>query len=81
MSKSKQLAEDNSKFDKNGVKFSIRVKNTVGGKEKLLNMSDSPFRTEFSNDLYYRHVRTQVCLGKACTMIQFNSVKDRKQLK
>ena len=48
-SKLKKFADENSKFDENGRKFSKRVENTVGKGEI------SPFPTVFSKDLYCRH--------------------------
>ena len=45
-------------FMKMGGKFSQWVENTVGKGEI------APFPTEFSKDLYCRHIKTRACLGK-----------------
>ena len=42
-SKLRQFADSNFKLDENGRKFSNRVENTVGKKEKLLIMSNLSF--------------------------------------
>ena len=62
-SKLKDLADVNFKFDENGRNFSKRVENTVG-KGEISSQAISPFPTVFSKDLYCRHVKTRVCLGK-----------------
>ena len=56
-SKLKEFADDNLKFDENGVMFSKRVENTVGKGE----IAVSPFPTVFLKDLHYRHVKTRAC--------------------
>ena len=57
----KKFADDNFKFDENGRKFSKPEENTVGKREIACNKQ---FPTVFSNDLYYKHVKTRACLGK-----------------
>ena len=59
----KQCADDNSKFDENGGKFSKKVEK-LWKKEKLPVTSNFSFPTVFSKDLYGRHVKTRACLGK-----------------
>ena len=56
-------ADDNFKFDKNGIKFS-RVEKTVGKGEVACYEQISPFPTRFSKDLYCRHVKTRAGLVK-----------------
>ena len=51
------FAEDNSKFDENGRKFSTHVENTVGKGEIALSIV-------FSKALNCGHVKTRACLGK-----------------
>ena len=58
----KDLADHNFQFDENSQKLSKKVENTVGGQEKLLIMSYSPFPMVFSKDLYCRHIKKRVCL-------------------
>ena len=53
-SKLKEFADDNFKFDKNGIKISKPVKNAVGKGEIAL-------PTVFSKDLYSRQVKTGAC--------------------
>ena len=48
----KELADDDFILNENGRKFSKRVGNTVG--KGVL----------WEKDLYCRHVKTRVCLGK-----------------
>ena len=64
-SKVKEYADDNSKFDENGVEFSKRVENNVG-KEKLLVSSNlSFFYTVFKKLVFSgRHLKTRASLGK-----------------
>ena len=58
----KEFADDNFKFDENGRKFSERVENTVQKAETAHYEQFSSFPTEFSKDLYFRHVKTRACL-------------------
>ena len=63
-SKLKEFADDNFRFDENGIKFFNWLENT----EKRRNCSlraISRFLTVFSKDLYCRHVKTRACLGKS----------------
>ena len=55
--KSKELAENDFKFNKIGSKFSKWVENTVGKGEIAESRTISPFPTVFSKDLYCRHVK------------------------
>ena len=52
-SKLKEFTDKNFDSVENGKKFSKRVENTME-KEKLLVISNSPFPTVFSEDLYSR---------------------------
>ena len=56
LSKLKEFADDSFRYEENGRKFSKRVGNTVGKGEIA--------RYVFSTDLYDRHVKTRVCLGR-----------------
>ena len=51
-SKLKEFADDNSKFDGNGRKFSKQVENTMQKGEIACN--------EFSKDLYCRHIKNRL---------------------
>ena len=64
-----EFADDNFNFGENGRKFSTRVENTVGKREKL--QAISPFHTVFSKDLYLRHKKNQGLFGKGL----FSSLK------
>ena len=63
ISKLKEFADDNSKFDENGKKLSKRVENTVG-KGEIARYEQFLLFPVFSKDLYCRHVKTRACLGK-----------------
>ena len=63
-SKLKEIADDNFKFYKNGGKFSERVENSVEKGKNCLSQAIIPFSTEFSKDLYCRHIKTRACLRK-----------------
>ena len=63
-SKQKEFADDNFTFYENGRKSSIQEGNTVGKEEIAHNKAISPFPTEFSKELYCRHVKTRPCLGE-----------------
>ena len=63
-SKFKELANDNFKCDENGRKLSKWLENTVQKGEIAHYKQFSPFPTVFLKDLYCRHVKTRVCLGK-----------------
>ena len=54
----------NFKFDENGRKFSERVENAVGTGEIAHYKQFFLSPAVFSKDLYCRHVKTRVCLGK-----------------
>ena len=58
--KMKEFAEDNSKFDENGRKFSKQVENIVGRGE----IACCPFPTVFLKALNCRHINTRACFGK-----------------
>ena len=62
----KKSADDNSKCDENGTKFSKHVENTVGKGEIASYEQFLLFSTVFSKDLpvYCRHVKTRACVGK-----------------
>ena len=62
-SKLKEIADDNFKFDVNGGKFSERVEKRCEKSRTCLLRAISPFPTEFSKDLYSRHIKTRACLG------------------
>ena len=64
VSKLKEFADNNLKFDKNGRKFSKRVENTVEKGESAHYEQFSPFPTMFSKDLYCIHLKTRACLGR-----------------
>ena len=62
--KLKELADDNIRFDENGRK-SIQMRRKHCGKWRNCSLrAISPFPTVFSQDFYYRHVKTRACLGK-----------------
>ena len=64
-SKLKGFADDNLKFSANGRKVFKQVENTAGkGEIARYAVSNSPFPTLFSKDLYCRHLKTRVCLGE-----------------
>ena len=63
-SKLKEFANNNFKFDENGREFSKQVKNTVGKGKIACYEQISPFPTVFSKELYCKHVKNRVCLGK-----------------
>ena len=62
-SKLTEFADNNSKFDKNGRKFSKWVENTVG-KGEIARYKQFLVFPVFSKDLYCKHVKTRACLGK-----------------
>ena len=62
-SKLKESADNNFKFDENGIKFSEWVENTVR-KEEIARYEQFLLFPQFSKDLYCRHVKTRACLGK-----------------
>ena len=62
-SKLKEFADDNSKFDENGRKFSTRVDNTVE-KEKLRIMSNFSFSCSVFERLVLQTCKNQRLLGK-----------------
>ena len=62
-SKLKEFADDNSKTDENGRKFNQRVENTVG-KGEIAHYEQFLLFPQCFQDLYCRHVKTRVCLGK-----------------
>ena len=59
----KEFADNNFKFDKNGIKTPEQVENT-GKRRNCTLRAKSPFPTVFSNDFYCRHVKTRACFGK-----------------
>ena len=71
----KDFADDNFKFNENGRKFSKRVENTVGKKEKLLVASNSSFshsvfnrlvqQTRKKSDLVWERVNPKKVTGGA----------------
>ena len=62
---SKEFADDNFKFDGNGVKFSKRIESTVGKGEIACSEQFLLFPpTAFSKDFYRRYVKIRACLGK-----------------
>ena len=63
-SKMKEFAEDNSKFDENGRKFSKQVENTVGKSRNCSSRAISPFPTVLLKALNCRPDKTRACLGK-----------------
>ena len=58
-----EFAEDNSKFDENGRKFSKQVENTMGKGDIACNEKFLLFPL-FFKALNCRHVKTRACLGK-----------------
>ena len=60
--KLKEFAEDNFKFDKNGKKFFKRVENHEGKAEIAHYEQFLLFPTEFSKDLFCKHIKTRNCL-------------------
>ena len=63
-SKLKRFEDDNFKFDENSRKNSEREENTVGKGEIVRYEQFLLFPAVFSNDMYCRHVKSSVCLGK-----------------
>ena len=63
-SKLKDFADDNFKFDENGILFFQMVRKHCGKKRNSSLRAISPFPTVISEDLYSRHVKTRACLGK-----------------
>ena len=59
-----EFADENFKFDENGTKFSEWLENTVGKGEIARHEQFVLFSTVFSRGLCFRHVKTNVCLGK-----------------
>ena len=55
--KMKEFADDNLKFDENGTGRKL-----CGKRKNCSLRAISPFPTEFSKDLYCRHVKTRACL-------------------
>ena len=64
ISKLKEFADDNFKFDENGSNFSKLVENTVGKGEIARDEQFFLFPSVFSKDLYCRNVKTRACLGR-----------------
>ena len=62
-SKLKEFTEDNFKFDENGRKLQTARK-PCGKRRNYSFQAISPFPTEFSKDLYSKHVKSRACLGK-----------------
>ena len=62
-SKLKEVADDNFKFDENGIKLSTQVENTVGKRKNCSLRAISPFPTEFSKGLFPRGVKMHHCVG------------------
>ena len=64
-SKLKELADNNSRFDENGEKFSNSLEKTVGkGKKKLLRMSDFSFTNNVLKWFVLNTCETCVCFEK-----------------
>ena len=63
ISKLKEFADDNFKFNENGRKFSKWVENTVGKGEIAGYEQFLIFRQYFQKDFHCRHVKTRACLG------------------
>ena len=59
----KEFADDNSKFDENGIKLSETIENTVG-KEEIACYEQFLLFPVFSKDLNCRHLKARACLGK-----------------
>ena len=59
----KEFANDNFKFDKNGKKLSKWVENTVG-KGEIARYKQFLLFPVFSKYLHCRHVKTRAYLGK-----------------
>ena len=62
--KLKELAVDNFKYDKNGGKFLKKGRQHCRKGINCSLQTMNHFPTVFSEDLYYRHVKTRACLGK-----------------
>ena len=58
ISKLKEFAVHNFKFDENGIKFS------TWKRRNYLLLAISPFPIVFSNDSYRRHIKHRACLAK-----------------
>ena len=56
-SKFKAFADDNSKFDENGRKFSKKDRKHCGKRRNCSLRAISPLPTVFSKDLYFRLVK------------------------
>ena len=69
-----EFADENFKLDENGRKFSKRVENTVGKKNKLLVMSNF----SFSNSVFYLFEELSCIYIKlknvVCKLFQFGRV-------
>ena len=61
--KLKEVADDDFKFEKNGVKFSKRVENTMG-KGAIAHYEKYLLFPRFSKKLFCRHIKTRACLRK-----------------
>ena len=71
ISKLKDSADDNFKFDENGRKFSKWVENTLE-KGLIARLREIyPFPTVFSKDYHCRQVKTKACLKKGLSTIVF----------
>ena len=62
-SNQREFADNNFRLHKNGGELSKRLENTVGKGEIVSNEQFLIFLV-FSKDLYCKHVKTRVCLGK-----------------
>ena len=63
-SKVKEFADNNSKFDENGGKFSKSVAKHCGKRRNCSLQAISPFPTVFSKDLYLQTRKNQGLFGK-----------------
>ena len=62
-SKPKEFADDNFKFDENGIEISKWVENTVGKGEIARYGLISPFPKVFSKGLFTRGIKSCHCVG------------------
>ena len=63
-SKLKEFTDNNFDFDENGRKLSKWIENTEEKSRFCSLQVISPFPTVFLKDLYCRHVKIRICLGK-----------------
>ena len=66
----KEFAEDNFKFDEKRWKVLLKGRKRCGKRRNCSLRAISPFPTEFSEDLYCRHVKNQGLFGKGLKYLE-----------